>query len=108
MSEQHFAHAVMFIAACDPDGLAPFQHCYTVIPKLIDLNAEQLAPSQTRNGEPMWHQYVRNIRSHHKTGINYIAEGLLEHIPRVGYRITPAGRDYARKVIASLGWGLAA
>jgi len=104
--EEHVAHAVMFIAACDPDGLAPFSRCYAVIPHLIALNATQLAGSTTRNGEPMWFQQVRNLRSHHRAGTNYVGLGLLEHVPRVGYRITDEGRAYARDIIASMGWGL--
>ena len=40
----------------------------------------------------MWHQIVRNIKSHDGDDNNYIAMGYLEHIPRTGYRVTAAGR----------------
>jgi hypothetical protein len=52
--------------------------------------------SGTRPGEPMWHQIVRNIKSHDAANGNFIERGLLEHIPRVGYRITTAGRARLR------------
>jgi hypothetical protein len=39
----------------------------------------------------MWHQIVRNIKSHDKDEGNAIYEGLLEHIPRVGYKVTKKG-----------------
>ncbi len=42
----------------------------------------------------MWHQIVRNIRSHHEAEGNAIAEGWLTHVPRGGYKITDAGRRY--------------
>lgn len=39
-------------------------------------------------------QIVRNIQSHHEAEGNAIAEGLLKHVPRVGYQVTKAGRAH--------------
>lgn len=91
-TEQDIARGVMIIAANQPNGVATFNRCRKEIPALVHLNAANNAPSQTRPGEPMWHQIVRNIKSHDIAGTNYIAQGLLEHVQRVGYRITNAGR----------------
>jgi hypothetical protein len=90
-TEQDIARGVMRIAASQPNRIATYNRCRKEIPGLVQLNAANNAPSQTRPGEPMWHQIVRNIKSHDIAGTNYIAQGLLEHVPRVGYRITKAG-----------------
>lgn len=90
-TEHDIARAVMSIAAAQPDHVATFKLCYKEIPSIVPLDAENTAPSSTRNGEPMWHQLVRNIQSHHDADDNYIMLGLLEHIPKVGYRITARG-----------------
>lgn len=91
-SEKEIAIAAMKIASQKADGLAKFEELYDEIPNLIQLTSDDLAPSQTRNGEPMWHQIVRNIQSHHQAEGNAINEGWLDHVPNTGYRITTAGR----------------
>lgn len=95
-TEQDIARGVMRIAANQGNGIATFSRCRREIPGLVRLNAANNAPSQTRPGEPMWHQIVRNIKSHDIAGTNYIAQGLLEHVPSVGYRITNDGRAHLR------------
>jgi hypothetical protein len=95
-TEQDIARGVMIIAAGQPNGIASFNRCRREIPGLVRLNAANNAPSPTRPGEPMWHQIVRNIKSHDIAGTNYIAQGLLVHVPRVGYEITYAGRAHLR------------
>lgn len=91
--EKEIAIAVMKIAKQKSSGLATFQELYDEIPNRIALTSDDLAPSQTRNGEPMWHQIVRNIQSHHEAEGNAISEGWLEHVPNTGFRITAAGRN---------------
>ncbi|MCB1329371.1 MAG: hypothetical protein KDK28_07945 [Maritimibacter sp.] len=91
-SEHEIAVAVMRIAANHPKGIATFKKLYSEIPNEVALSATDWAPSTTRNGEPMWYQIVRNIQSHHDIEGNAIAEGWLNHVPRVGYEITKAGR----------------
>lgn len=84
--ETDIARGVMAIAAAN-GGLCTFKRAYREIPLHVPLSAANLAPSVTRPGEPMWHQLVRNIRSHHNNPGNYIHDGHLRHVPRVGYRL---------------------
>jgi hypothetical protein len=97
VAEERISAGVLKIAAAHPKGLATFNSCRVQIPGLVSLTADDLAPSPTRPGEPMWHQIVRNIKSHHAEDSNYIARGYLEHVSRVGYRITPAGQARCNK-----------
>lgn len=91
-NEQEISEVTLRIAALQTSGVATFRRLRAEIPDHIVLTPLDLAPSATRNGEPMWHQLIRNIKSHFETEGNYIAEGWLEHVPRVGYRITSAGK----------------
>lgn len=96
-SEERISMGVLRIAGANPKGRATFKRCRAEIPAVVNLNAAELAPSTTRRGEPMWHQIVRNIKSHDKEDTNFIAMGRLRHIPSVGYEITDAGRVYLAK-----------
>ena len=91
-TENDVARGVMIIAAAQPNGVATFARCKKEIPNIVNLSAANKAQSKTRPNEPMWHQLLRNIKSHHISDENYIARGWLVHIPRVGFRITPTGR----------------
>lgn len=90
--ESDIALGVMRIANNQPNGIATFHRAKKEIPTLVNLNNNNLAPSLTRPGEPMWHQLLRNIKSHYEAEGNYIQLGYLQHIPRVGYRITQTGK----------------
>lgn len=90
-TEYEFAKAALRIAASQPNGIASHRRLRAEIPNLIKLTAADLDASLTRKKEPMWHQIVRNIKSHYKDAGNFIAEGFLEHVPRVGYKITTKG-----------------
>ncbi len=90
--EDKIAVGVLKIAGGQANGIATFNRLRKDIPSVVKLDAADLAPSTTRPGEPMWHQIVRNIKSHHADEGYAIAEGWLTHVPRVGYAITPAGR----------------
>lgn len=92
--EKHIALGVMKIAASQASGVCTFKRAYAEIPNYVNLSAGNLAPSQTRPGEPMWHQIVRNIKSHDQASGNFIADGYLVHVPKVGYAITRAGKRY--------------
>ncbi len=96
-TEEQVAIAIMQIANAQPQGLATFKRCYAEIPSLLRLSSGDKAISVTRPREPMWHQLVRNIRSHHEAEGNFIERGLLEHVKSVGYRITPAGKTFLQK-----------
>lgn len=96
-TETDIADGVMRVAAQRNDGLASFRRCRQEMPGFMGFSADDNAMSGTRPGETMWHQQVRNIRSHHAVPGSAIHDGLLEHVRRVGYRITQAGRDYLRR-----------
>lgn len=68
-------------------GLCTYRRAYRDIPRHVNLNSANTAPSTTRPGEQMWHQLVRNIKSHDSTPGNFIHAGRLVHVPRVGFRI---------------------
>jgi hypothetical protein len=91
--ERDIAIGVMQIAAAQ-GGLCTFKRAYQEIPHYVRLSPDNLAASVTRPGEVMWQQIVRNIKSHDKTFGNFIADGLLVHVPRIGYRITAAGAQF--------------
>lgn len=92
--ETEIAKAVMKIAASQANGIATFNRCRAEVPTHVRLTSTERTLSSTRRGEPMWHQIVRNIRSHHDADGNFIERGLLRHVPRVGYEITAAGRRW--------------
>lgn len=73
------------------NGEATIEQIITEIPKLINLTKGDLAPSKTRDGEALWEQIVRNVRSHADSPKNYIYLGYIEEIEG-GYRITDLGR----------------
>lgn len=91
-TEADIAKAVMRIAARSPNNIATFKRLYNEVPNEIALTADDQRQSMTRPGEEMWQQIVRNIKSHSNIEGNAIAEGWLDHVPRVGYRLTSAGR----------------
>lgn len=96
-TEDDIALAIMKIAAASSSGVATFKKAYSEIPKLVKLTAADNALSDKRPGERMWQQLVRNIKSHHESPNNFINIGLLQHIPRVGYKITSAGHAHLSK-----------
>lgn len=83
--ENEIAAGIVAIAQAN-GKLCTFKRAYREIPTRVRLNAANLAPSATRPGEPMWHQLVRNIKSHDTSPGNFIYTGRLIHVPRVGYR----------------------
>ena len=95
-SEVNIAKAVLKIAGAENNGVASYGRLRKEIPGHVNLTPADLAMSGTRPNEPMWHQIFRNIKSHFVEPGNAISEGYLEHVPRVGYRITPKGRAYVK------------
>jgi len=95
-SEEKIGRAVMQIASGQPNKLATFNRCRSEIPKIVRLTAAELAISAPRHPEPMWHQIVRNIKSHQDADTNFLARGLLQHVYRTGYRITPKGEAFLK------------
>lgn len=99
-TEDDIAVGVMMIAHSVHGGVATFPRLKRDLPHAVKFSEEDWAISDTRPNEPMWHQILRNIKSHHTAEGNAIREGYLIHIPRVGYQVTDAGRNYAAKRIA--------
>lgn len=98
VSEEEVSVAVARIAKSRKDGVCSHRRARAEVPNYLALSAGDRAPSQTRKGEQLWHQLVRNIKCHHDVDGNFIQMGILESVPRVGYRITPAGMKFlARK-----------
>jgi len=95
-TENEIAFAIMQIAVKQSNGRATFHRLRKEIPIYINLSASDTRPSLTRNGEPMWHQIVRNVKSHYDVEGNFIYEGYLAHVPRVGYSITEKGKKYLK------------
>lgn len=95
VTENEVAFAIVQIAKSMTDGVATFNRCRKEVPDHLNLSAADRKQSETRKNEEMWEQQIRNIKSHSEAPGNYICEGYLEHVPRVGYKVTAAGK--ARK-----------
>jgi hypothetical protein len=100
VTENQVALAVCQIAANEPNRVATFARLKREIPQRLNLSAEDRIQSATRPNEEMWEQLIRNIKSHSEAPGNYIKEGYLEHLPKIGYRVTRAGLQRARRDIA--------
>lgn len=94
LGEEDMAKLAMIIASSQASGIVTFNAFRARVPTMVHLDAADLAPSTPRNPEPMWHQIFRNIKSHSQTPGNAIYDGRLEHVSRVGYRITNQGRAW--------------
>ncbi len=95
--EDKIGLGVMQIAAAQPTNICTFKRAYTDMPTYVKLTPGNLKGSVTRPGEPMWHQIVRNIKSHQGgPHFNFIDAGYLVHVPRTGYRITNKGLNHLK------------
>ena len=86
----------MHIASKQPNKIATFNRCRIEIPSIVSLTIAEKAISGPRAPEPMWHQIVRNIKSHHGVETNFIDRGLLKHLSRRGYQVTPKGEAFLK------------
>ena len=93
VTENQVAFAIVQIAKGMTDGIATFNRCRKEVPNHLELSAADLKQSTTRPNEAMWEQQIRNIKSHSDEPGNYICEGYLKHVPKVGYQVTEAGRN---------------
>jgi len=83
--------AALRVMAAQPGGTATIPRIKKELPTYLALSEEDRAPSQTRHGEEMWEQQVRNLVSHRATEGNIVAEGYATYQPR-RLTITDAGR----------------
>lgn len=79
-SEHDIAEAVIKYLQTIPTREAEIRDIIENLPRFIHLTAEDEAGSETRTGESLWEQSVRNIVSHKSSPGNAIYEG------RLGYR----------------------
>jgi hypothetical protein len=93
ISEHAIGEAALEVLALSPGGTATIRELKERIPNHVNLSQEDLKSSQTRNGEQMWEQQVRNLVSHRATEGNIIAEGLATHSPG-RLTITQAGQTH--------------
>jgi hypothetical protein len=91
-TENEVAFAIIQIAKTAPSGIASFSRCRKEVPNYLNLQIADRANSKTRPGEEMWEQQIRNIKSHFDAPGNYICEGYLRHVPKVGYEVTTSGK----------------
>jgi hypothetical protein len=99
VTENQVALVVCQVAAAQQSGVATFSRLKREIPSHIRLSNADQVQSVTRPNEEMWEQQIRNIKSHWDQPGNYINDGYLEHVPRVGYRVTSAGIRRAQQGI---------
>src|SRR5260370_18195939 len=90
VAENQVALAVCQVATGQQSGVATFSRLKREIPNHLRLSAADQVQSTTRPNEEMWEQQIRNIKSHSDQPGNYIYEGYLEHVPKMGYRVTHA------------------
>lgn len=93
-SENVIALAVCRIAANHPVGVCTYDDARRLVPKMIALTPGDLSQSASQPNAK-WVQVLRNIQSNARGGAgstNFIANGYLEHVPGVGYRVTATGR----------------
>lgn len=95
-TEDDIALCVARIAKGRIDKLCTFSRARSTIPGMIKLSKGDLEKSLTRPNEPMWHQLIRNIKSHDGADGNWIDRGFLEHVKGRGYRITPTGENHLK------------
>ena len=82
------------IGSDSPGGYASLDELRDEIPNYTDLTPGDNVYSNTRPGERMWEQLLRNIQSHHTNAGNFIALGYLIHTKGGGYEITDEGRAF--------------
>lgn len=100
ITEEEVALIAVQIGSERSDGIASYHALRREVPQRYRLSDADLQQSLTRPNEAMWEQKIRNIKSHFEASGNYICEGYLEHVPRVGYRVTALGRRLAKRYAA--------
>ena len=81
VAENDVAEAVRQYLSGLPSRSATIHQIKRALPNHLHLSAEDRQPSQTRNGEELWEQQVRNIVSHRDTPGNYVHDGILVYTP---------------------------
>lgn len=81
VTEHEVAEGVMRYLA-DNNSEATIAELVANLPNYLALSDADRQSSETRSGEQLWEQQVRNIISHRDTPGNAIHDGLLEYLPK--------------------------
>jgi hypothetical protein len=81
VTEQEVAAAVIQYLS-DNSGEATIAELVDGLPGYLSLSDADRQQSETRPGEQLWEQQVRNIISHRNTPGNAIHDGQLEYLPK--------------------------
>jgi hypothetical protein len=95
ITESEIGQAVLRILADSPGGSATIEQLKKALPDYVKLTDEDRRPSETRNGEEVWEQQLRNLVSHRTAEGNIICEGYAAYEPG-RLTITEAGRNYLK------------
>jgi hypothetical protein len=95
ISERDIGTGVLHILAAQPHGRATIRKLKKEMPNYVSLSTQDQAPSLTRNGEELWEQQVRNLKSHSKTPGNIFCDGYVVQIARGVWQLTSLGRRRA-------------
>lgn len=98
LKEREARIIILKIAASQPSRSASIETLREEIPKYFDLSPADMARSESRKSERLWHIVIRNTMSSHRTGKQTIfAQGFAEKIPG-GLRVTRRGMDYLNSI----------
>ena len=93
VTEAEVGRAVLWILTSMPGGVATVAELILELPDALELSEADRAPSETRPGEEMWEQQVRNLVSRRFTAGNIICDGYAVYLQAERkLMITPAGR----------------
>lgn len=94
-SEAEIALAIVRVLRRAADKRATMEEIRAGVPRVVRLTKGDRAESTTRPGEPLWHQVVRNVRSHNsgrKYGLRNCPGGfVLESKPAQHVKVRLAG-----------------
>lgn len=94
VGETEVALALLRVADQQPNGIATFRRLLVEVPKHLHLSPDDHTPAKDSPRRAHWEHVLRSIKLRADEPGNIIREGYAERIPRVGYRITEAGRAY--------------
>lgn len=97
-TEFEMSIAVSRILRDTPGGWMNLEELRHQVPGYIELTEGDRTLSDTRPGESLWEQLLRNIQSHNANPNNFIHLGYLEHVEGGGYAITDAGREFLERL----------
>lgn len=97
VSETEVGRATLWVLVHMPGGEGTVRQALEELGDVLDLSVADRAASQTRRGEELWEQQVRNLVSHRTTPGNIICEGYATYSPVTKkLKITPSGWAHLR------------